>query len=323
MSEKVFFPFRISASGLALLGFALLGAVLALGAGPALAATPPGYPPALPQSMDKPVVATPPIDFISPDAVELTDKERKALQLSGEWARRNIDPVLTPGGKILYVHGAAMPTIVAVPYQVSVIELEQGESIREIIVGDSARWLVDTGSSGSGAAKTEYVFVKPVDAGLETSCVVTTDRRVYLLRFVSQRKGHTPYVGFAYNDSMKQRQAWRTEQQARAEQWQSTEIDGVRADLSALNFHYEVKGKAKWKPERVYDDGRQIFIRLPDSSGSTEMPVLLVRKGGNDVIVNYRVKDKAIIVDGIFDHIALILGVGGDQEKVEIKRGNK
>ncbi|MDL2209720.1 P-type conjugative transfer protein TrbG [Desulfovibrio sp. OttesenSCG-928-I05] len=309
--------------GLALLGLVFLTAFLFLGVGPAqAAATPPGYPPALPESANKPV-ATPPLDFISPDAVELTDKERKALQLSEDWARRNIDPVLTPGGKIIYVHGATMPSVVASPFQICDVELEQGETVRDIFVGDTARWQVDSGSSGSGASLAVHVFIKPLDAGLETNCAITTDRRVYHLRFISKRKGHTPYVGFAYNDSIKQRQAWRTEQKAKSEHWQSTEIDGERADLSALNFNYAVSGKPKWKPERVYDDGRQIFIRLPESAKSTEMPVLLVRKGGKDVIVNYRVKDKAIIVDGIFDHIALILGVGGDQEKVEIKRGNK
>ena len=91
-------------------------------------------------------------------------------------------------------------------------------------------------------------------------------------------------------------------------------------DLSDLNFAYGVKGKAPWTPERVYDDGRQMFIRLPKSAASGEMPVLLVRKGNKDVLVNYQVKDSAIVVDGIFDKLALIVGVGGDQQKIEIVR---
>lgn len=54
------------------------------------------------------------------------------------------------------------------------------------------------------------------------------------------------------------------------------------------------------------------------SSKSGEMPVLLVRKGDKDVLVNYRVKDSAVVVDGIFDRLALIVGVGKEQEKIEI-----
>jgi hypothetical protein len=30
-----------------------------------------------------------------------------------------------------------------------------------------------------------------------------------------------------------------------------------------------------------------------------------------------------MIVDGLFDRIALIIGVGGDQEKVDVIRGSK
>ena len=41
------------------------------------------------------------------------------------------------------------------------------------------------------------------------------------------------------------------------------------------------------------------------------------------MLVNYRVKDAAMIVDGLFERIALIIGVGGDQEKVEVIREAK
>ena len=37
------------------------------------------------------------------------------------------------------------------------------------------------------------------------------------------------------------------------------------------------------------------------------MPVLLVRKGSREVLVNYRVKNSAMIVDGLFERIALIV----------------
>lgn len=40
-------------------------------------------------------------------------------------------------------------------------------------------------------------------------------------------------------------------------------------------------------------------------------------------MVNYRVADKAMIVDGIFDTISLVLGVGSAQEEVIISRSGK
>ena len=299
---------------------------LTLYAFPAFAAspTPEGWAPALQAEPGKAApAAMPEIDYLNPKNVPLTDKEKKALRLSGSWSRQGVEPVLTGGGKVVYVHGASLPTIVAAPMQACDVELQPGEIVHEIVVGDSSRWMVDSGTAGSGSGATAHLFIKPVDSGLESSAVVTTDRRVYHLRLVSQRSGHTPYVGFLYSESLKQQAVWKQAREAKEREWCSTTVDGMATDLSALNFNYEVKGKAKWKPERVYDDGRQTFIRLPEKSASGEMPVLLVRKGKQDVLVNYRVKDSAMIVDGLFDRIALIIGVGSDQEKVEVIRGNK
>lgn len=294
-------------------------------------AEPAGYPPALPSAVsattgasylpNSPAPAPVDIDYLSPSLVPLSPQEIKALKLTDSWTRQSVDPVLSGGGKLMFVHGASLPSIIGSPMQVCDVELEAGEVVNEIVVGDSARWLVDTGTVGSGASATTHLFIKPVDSGLESSAVITTNRRVYHLRLVSQRAGHTPYVAFLYADSMRQQATQRQAQAAKEQEWNSTTtVEGTPADLSNLNFNYEVKGKANWKPERVYDDGRQTFIRLPASTASGEMPVLLVRKGKQDVLVNYRVKESTLVVDGLFENIALVLGVGRSQEKVDVIR---
>jgi type IV secretion system protein VirB9 len=294
----------------------ILTLFLVLFTAPALASTPDGWPPAVGSVQSH----LPQIDYISPNVVPLSDAEKKALRLSADWSRKSVDPVLAGGGKVVFVHGASLPTIIASPMQVSSVELQAGETVNEIVVGDSARWLVDSGTSGSGPNATVHIFIKPVDAGLESSAVITTNRRVYHLRLVSQRTGHTPYVGFLYSDELRRDAAQRQIQEAREQEWASTSSDGRSVNLADLNFRYTVRGSAAWKPERVYDDGQQTFIRLPERTRSGEMPVLLVRKGRQDVLVNYRVQDSAMVVDGLFDRIALIIGVGSNQEKVEIIR---
>ncbi|MBQ4568246.1 MAG: P-type conjugative transfer protein TrbG [Desulfovibrio sp.] len=282
-----------------------------------------GYPPALPPGAAPAKPAPAPLpDYLGQDTVPLTKGEQRALRLSRAWTGRGPAPVLSFSGKLIYVHGASMPTILASPMQVCDVELQKGEKVHEIVVGDSARWMVETGSMGSGGNETVHLFIKPVDAGLETSAVVTTDRRVYHLRLVSQRSGHTPYVGFTYSDQLKIELAEKRAAEVRAAHWDSTQIDGQSVDLSNLNFAYSVKGKAAWKPERVYDNGQQTFIRLPEKAATGEMPVLLVRKGKQNIMVNYRVKDQAMVVDGLFEKISLILGVGKAQEEVIISREN-
>lgn len=253
-------------------------------------------------------------DFLSNDSVPLTKKERNALNLTREWSGRGPAPVLSNSGRLTYVHGATLPTILASPMQVCDVELQAGEKVNEVIVGDSARWMVETGTAGD----TVHLFIKPVDAGLETTAVVTTDRRVYHLRLVSQRTGHTPYVGFVYADAMKVQLAEKKAAKEQEAYRNTARIDVKDVDISGLNFNYDVKGKASWKPERVFDDGQKIYIHLPRKT--SEMPVLLARKRGENIMVNYRVDGKTLEVDGIFDEIALLLGVGSKREEIRIVR---
>ncbi len=228
--------------------------------------------------------------------------------------RRPVKPVQTAGGKIVYMFGSTLPTIIGAPMRISDIELEPGEVVNEILVGDSARWLVESGSSGGGVT---HIFAKPLEAGLQTSLIVTTDKRTYHFKLVSQESGYMPQTGFLYPE-----QAMVLKAQAEKERtWATGRIDGQTVDLSGLDFNYTVSGKASWKPVQVFNDGGQTFIRLPEAAAKTETPVLLAMNGSREQLVNYRVHNNTFIVDGLFDHLALIAGVGRDQVKVTIRKG--
>ena len=219
--------------------------VLLFSATPAFAAPeiPDGYPPDL-ASLEGGKIAAgnagkaplSEIDYMNPVVVPLNDKEKRALQLSRDWSRKNVDPVLSGGGKVVYVHGASLPTIIATPMQVCDVELEQGEMVNEIVVGDSARWMVDSGTAGSGPGVTVHLFIKPVDSVLESSEVVTTDRRVYHLRLVSQRAGHTPYVGFLYSDDLRRNTALKQARAYKETVRKYTSKDGKRTDMTPKTF---------------------------------------------------------------------------------------
>ncbi len=255
--------------------------------------------------------------FLSPDIHPLTAKELRSLNLSRKWAKGGIKPYMSCG-KLVYVYGqSGIPTVIASPMQVSDVELQPGEQINEIVVGDSARWAVAEGIAGN----TRHLFIKPVDSGLESSAVITTDRRVYHLRLLSRRNSHIPYIGFAYPDDFRILLARKNAQEAKDKEWRTTvNAQGQPVDLTALNFEYIVRGDAKWKPVRVFDDGRKTYIQLPKSVKSNVMPALLVKKGKTDVLVNYRVKGLVMEVDGLFDTVALVVGVGSQQQSVEVSR---
>ncbi|WP_415713355.1 P-type conjugative transfer protein TrbG [Maridesulfovibrio sp.] len=260
-------------------------------------------------------------DYISKTNVRLNSKEWEALKLSKEWINRKINPVMQSNGKVVYVFGATMPTIICSPLMTSDLELQPGENVNDVIVGDTARWMVVVGQSGTPGREATHIIIKPLDAGLVTTAVVTTDRRVYHLKLVSRRKDYNPYVSFIYPEDQEAKLKASLKKKKKQDIWNTTQIEQKTVDLSTLDFSYTISGDdASWKPMRVYNDGIRTFIQLPRTSTQTEIPVLLVEKAGQEAIVNYRVKGNAMIVDEIFEKAILVAGTGSEQAKVEITR---
>ena len=262
--------------------------------------------------------------YVSRERPVLNPKEKTALQLSRAFYDRNVPPVLAENGRVTYAYGMVMPSVVCAPLMVSDVEFQSGEVVNDVVMGDTARWQVTLARSGSPEAT--HLVVKPLDAGLETMAVVTTDKRVYHIQFKSQPKGHMAYVGFVYPEESAATLQQQIEAQKKKHTWNTASVPGATpgagesVDISRLAFNYTVSGSAPWKPVQVYNDGRQTYVRLPKTVGQTELPVLLVRREGGDVLVNYRVKDDTLVVDDIFAEAVLLAGVGSKQQRVTIKR---
>ena len=112
----------------------------------------------------------------------LTPSEQKALKIARDWQARSatqLTPVPGPDGAIRFLHGSVQPSIVCAVMQVTDIELEPGEQINNISIGDSARWLVEPAVTGAGVAEVQHIILKPMDVGLETSLIVITNRPVF------------------------------------------------------------------------------------------------------------------------------------------------
>lgn len=254
-------------------------------------------------------------DYFSKTSVPLTAQEKENLAKAHEWAANPAKPVRLPNGKMAFLHGASVPTIIAAPFNITDLELEAGESIESVLLGDTARWAIDSGYVGN----TPHIFFKPLDTGLETSAVVTSNKRVYHLRLVSQRKGFMPYVGFIYAEHRITAIRASNEKAVQERQARTTVIDGKAVDLTTLDFNYQTSGDlyVSWKPVQVYSDGDKTYIKLP--AKIQEMPILLAR-GGGGILINYRVENNTFIVDGDITEVMLILGVGSSQKKITVKK---
>jgi type IV secretion system protein VirB9 len=265
--------------------------------------------------------------FSGPDNV-LTEKEKEAVRIAEAWQRGEIiahNPVIGPDGSIEFLYGAERPSIVCAVMQITDIELQAGEKVVSINLGDTVRWVVQPAVS---AGDTTHIIVRPREIGLDTSMVVTTDRRTYHMRLRSHRTDYMPRVRFAYVEDALEK--WENVRAAAVAKRKADTIPETNEYLGDLHFGYTVKGKARWKPVRVYNDSVKTIIEMPRAMAETEAPTLMIsRKMGRIfkkrelTIVNYRVQGSRYIVDAVFDEAVMIVGVGGNQERITITRNPK
>jgi type IV secretion system protein VirB9 len=120
--------------------------------------------------------------YFNPTNPTLTPSERDGLAISQDWLDRSATgqrPVAGAEGAVVFLFGAAEPSIVCAVLQICDVQLQAGEQVNSINVGDSARWLIEPAVSNSGPNETQHLIIKPMDVNLSTSLVVTTDRRTY------------------------------------------------------------------------------------------------------------------------------------------------
>jgi type IV secretion system protein VirB9 len=249
----------------------------------------------------------------------LSDKERASLELAKQWLNTPEKPRLSEDGKVTFLYGSTMPTLFASPFYTSDIELEPGERVRDVNLGDTVRWVATPATSGPDDALSTHVQVKPKDSGLTTTLVITTDRRTYFIMLKSSEEQWTPRLAFEYPASITK--AWSAYHANLPKVQEPRFIPETHQDMSALDFSYELKGDAPWKPVRVYNDGVKTYIQMPKSMSQTEAPALLVMGGDNkEQLVNYRLVNDRYTVDQIFSKAELVAGVGRKQTKIQITK---
>ena len=263
--------------------------------------------------------------FFSKENPVLTEQEKAAISIARRLEKTAINPVEGPDGSINYIYGTQQPSILCAVLQVSDVALQAGEKVNAIELGDTARWTVEPAISGAGPDEIQHLIIKPMDVGLETSLIVTTNLRAYHLRLRSHRTQYMPQVSFTYPEEA--RKKWKAIQTAVTRERTEKTIPQTGEYLGNLSFDYEITGDAPWKPIRVYNDGRKTIIQMPQALEQTEAPTLLLLKkeGGaftddTTAMVNYRVQGNRYIVDAVFKKATLIAGVGSDQERLTITR---
>ena len=277
-----------------------------------------------------PTQATPstegvPSDFKPKADLPLTASAEAAVKVSEKWLTETVTPAPGPDGRVLYSYGAGLATVVCAPLRVCTVELQPGENlVGEPHIGDSVRWNIAPALYGKGESSTTVIIIKPQAAGLDTSLLITTDRRVYYLRLVSKPEDYTARIAFAYPNDELADQRWKDHMlQQEQEKREASRFSTLTPDaFESMNFNYVIKGDETIRPIQVFDDGAKTYIRMKPDQIYRDAPVLVVvGDDGKGEMLNYRVKAEMYIADRLFERAQLVLGAGKKVRKVEIIRG--
>ncbi|MGH7841356.1 MAG: TrbG/VirB9 family P-type conjugative transfer protein [Candidatus Binataceae bacterium] len=195
--------------------------------------------------------------------------------------------------EVLYPYGDGAERVVdCAPLRTTDLQLQPGETITDVALGDSERWMATPAASGDPRNAVPHLAVKPQLGGLETNLTIYTTRHIYHL--LLRARGHAlREVEFYYPDELlaEMREADAAAKQAADPSSDSTSpIKGAHVSPAQLNFAYAVAGAdAPWKPIRAFDDGSRVYVQMPAAMKSSEAPALLINAGSGTQMVNYRV----------------------------------
>lgn len=205
----------------------------------------------------------------------------------------------------------ALYAVSASPERITDIVLETGEALLSVSAGDTTRWIVGDAHSGTGPTGQAHVLVKPNAEKLATNLVIMTDRRVYHIELTSTGGPAMAEVSWRYPaDLVLQNQP-------------TTKpiVEARPVSPAELNFRYKISGDSpEWRPLQVFDDGRQVFIEMPDAIAKMEAPPLFVIGDEGEELVNYRVQGRCYVVDRLFAKAELRLGASWKKKTVRIDR---
>lgn len=233
-------------------------------------------------------------------------------------------PMMSSDGKVIFPFGQSMPKLTCSPTRACDVELQPGEKVKKVILGDKVNWSWDGAESIEHGQTIAHLIFQPRDNDVESNSIITTDRRTYHIKLYAPKNDgiYLNRVGFYYPQELVS--SW--EEKMGAESAAQAKDDGfkvmsVAVSPEKLDFGYRVKGDGAFKPLRVFNNGEQVFLEMPDSLRAGDHPILLlIDEKGDAMVVNYRAKvdDETrkthYIVDKLFAKAELVLG----EKRVEI-----
>ena len=256
----------------------------------------------------------------------LTPQEQAGVRMTDDWAAKSAEfqTQSSVNGSVVLTFNSSLPALTAAVLELTDVELQPGEAVTSVNIGDTARWVIAVTNSQEGELQRPHLIIKPLDEGLKTSLVVTTTRRTYHLLLQSSFDRFMHYVTFNYPEDPEVAAL----EQKRAAELAALQKTAARSRADSLarlpkpvtpgpavpTIAYRIDGDAPWQPLYAYTDGVKTYIQMPPTMSQTEAPSLLILRrgkglwGDDKVIVNYRVQHNRYIVDSVLDRAVMVIG---------------
>lgn len=183
----------------------------------------------------------------------------------------------------------------------TIIELEAGETVNTITVGNPSAWSVRPAGN--------RIFIKPVSLTPEdamTNMTVITNRRMYFFELHADEvedmtSQDIPFViSFLYPEIGNSAKVQRV----------SAKTVTTRLANKALNYDYTLSGDQDIAPLQIFDDGLFTYFKFPQNS---PMPAIFeVGTDGYEGLVNFRIEgiedDEYVVVEAILSQFTLRYG---------------
>jgi type IV secretion system protein TrbG len=237
-------------------------------------------------------------------------------------------PTLNTPSQVLYPYGEGPePVVDCAPLRTTDVQLQTGETITDLAMGDSERWMATPASSGDPRNPVPHLAVKPQLPAITTNLTIYTTKRIYHL-ILRSRAHAMQEVEFYYPDEVLAAMKDADAAAAKAKEQTSADppADGsdgsivkVSVNPGQLNFSYSIGGpNVPFRPIRAFDDGSHVYIQMPPGMKTSEAPALLIAAEGGTQMINYRVEGNYYVVDGLFQHAVMVSGVGREQDRITI-----
>jgi type IV secretion system protein VirB9 len=238
------------------------------------------------------------------------------LKAYNQYLKTGVAKTITDENYITYPYTPyAKPVLNCQPLRICVVQLEPGELVKGISIGDQQHWKVGEMTYGSGQDTTTVITIKPIKYDISTDLYITTDRRLYSIGLVSSHQDKVRVLRFYYPNETRAESILNAQKQQMAALQSGGNPTVVSSgpathiNVNHMNFNYTIQGaQTPWRPLRVFDDGNKTFIEMPSAISHTTMPVLYLARGDKRALVNYRYEKPYLVVDMLFSRAWLISG---------------